>query len=93
MLQRGEVARREVAATAVLKNLAHPLIAGAMAFAWFHMTGHQLATAMVLGALPTAQNVYTYALRYRINESLARDAGVVTTAMSFPVLVLISTLF
>ena len=47
---------------------------------------------MVLGALPTAQNVLTYALRFRTNETLARDTGVVSTLVSFPVLVVVTIL-
>ena len=51
-----------------------------------------LVGIVVLGALPTAQNVLTYALRFRTNETLARDTGVVSTLVSFPVLVVVTIL-
>ncbi|WP_080793830.1 AEC family transporter [Corynebacterium pacaense] len=89
ILQKGKVARRDVLLAVVFKNLVHPLVAALLAVA-FGMEGQALMTAVVLGALPTAQNVYTYALRFRTAETLARDTGVVSTLVSFPVLVLIS---
>ena len=51
-----------------------------------------LFVLVVLGALPTAQNVLTYALRFRTNLTLARDTGVVSTIVSFPVLALVTVL-
>lgn len=73
-----------------IKNILHPLIAGMLGYFIFHMTGAALLAVVVLGALPTAQNVLTYALRFRTNETLARDAGAVSTLLSFPVLILIT---
>ena len=46
-----------------------------------------------MAALPTAQNVLVYALRYGQGRALARAAGVVTTLLSAPVLVLVAALF
>ncbi|MCZ9336157.1 AEC family transporter, partial [Streptomyces sp. TRM76130] len=42
-------------------------------------------------ALPTAQNMYTYASAYRVGERLARDAVLVSTVLAVPVLVVIAT--
>lgn len=89
ILQAGEVSRREVFVAVALKNFLHPLVAGLLAWS-FGMDGPQLLAAVILGALPTAQNVYTYALRFRTGETMARDTGVVSTLVSFPVLVAIS---
>ena len=41
----------------------------------------------VLAALPSAQNINTYAAVYRRNESLARDATLISTAASVPIIV------
>ncbi|MDO5668728.1 MAG: AEC family transporter [Corynebacterium sp.] len=70
------------------KNFLHPVLAGLLAYA----LGAPLYALVVLGALPTAQNVLTYAVRFRTNEVLARDAGVVSTLVSFPVLVVVTLL-
>ncbi|ABS05335.1 hypothetical protein FHR75_003043 [Kineococcus radiotolerans] len=48
--------------------------------------------ATVVAALPTAQNVFTYAVRYGVGRDLARDTVLVTTVLVAPVLVLISVL-
>ncbi len=83
----------DVALVVLLKNVVHPIVAGLLALHVFGLTGHALFTLVVLGALPTAQNVLTYALRFRTNERLARDTGVVSTLVSFPVLVAVAVLF
>ncbi|WP_380158075.1 AEC family transporter [Kineococcus sp. R86509] len=48
--------------------------------------------ATVVAALPTAQNVFTYAVRYGVGRDLARDTVLVTTILVAPVLLLISVL-
>jgi len=45
---------------------------------------------VLLAALPTAQNVFTYADRYGADVAVARDAVLVTTLASLPVLLLLS---
>jgi len=56
------------------------------------LDGLDLLAVTVVAALPTAQNVFTHALRYRRAETLARDAIFVSTILSVPVLVLIAGL-
>ena len=92
ILEKGQVSRRDVFIAALFKNVLHPIVAGLLALA-FGMEVTALLSAVILGALPTAQNVYTYALRFRTAESMARDTGVVTTLISFPVLVAVSIIF
>jgi predicted permease len=46
----------------------------------------------VLAALPTAQNVFNYAQRYGRGVVLARDAVLITTALSVVVLVIVAAL-
>lgn len=74
------------------KTVVQPLVAAALAGWVFGMGGPALLTAVVLGALPTAQNVYAYALRFQVGETFARDTGVVSTAVSFPVILVAATL-
>lgn len=82
----------DVVAAVVAKNLLQPLVAGLLAGPVLGLAGPALLAAVVLAALPTAQNVLTYALRFNVGERLARDAGVVSTLVSLPVLVVVSVL-
>lgn len=52
-----------------------------------------LFAVVVTAALPTAQNVFTYAVRYRREVNLARDAIFVSTFASVPVILGIAALF
>jgi len=46
----------------------------------------------VLASLPTAQNVFNYAQRYDVGETIARDTIFLTTIGCIPVLLLVSVL-
>jgi malonate transporter and related proteins len=46
----------------------------------------------VIAALPTAQNIFTFALRYDRGVILARDMIFVTTLLSVPVILIITWL-
>ena len=48
---------------------------------------------VVLAALPTAQNIFLYAQRFRTAELVVRDAIFLSTLASIPVLLLIAVLF
>lgn len=52
----------------------------------------QLFAAVLVAALPTAQNVYVYAVQYRACRDLARNAVFVTTIGSIPVMIAITLL-
>ena len=56
------------------------------------LAGGAFVTVVVLAALPTAQNVYTYAARYQTAMPLARDSGLITTALAVPILIVIAAL-
>ena len=49
------------------------------------LTGEALLAAVVIAGLPTAQNVFTYAVRYDRGVVLARESVLVTTILSVPV--------
>ncbi|KQS66765.1 AEC family transporter [Modestobacter sp. Leaf380] len=56
------------------------------------LTGTDLFVAVVLCALPTAQNVYTYAVAYDTGQRIAQQTVTLTTAGSIPVLLGVSAL-
>ncbi|PVZ12068.1 hypothetical protein C8D89_103399 [Actinomycetospora cinnamomea] len=76
-------------AVVALKNLVHPLLAWLLGLA-FGLDGPALLTVVVSAALPTAQNVFGYAVRFDTGVALARDAALVTTVVSVPVLLLVA---
>lgn len=85
-------ARREVALASGLKLLVMPTVAWLTGALLFELHGHDLFVVVALAALPTAQNVFNYAQRYRRGETLARDTIFVTTVGSLPVLLLVAAL-
>ncbi len=80
----------DVALVAVLKMLVMPALAYAVARWGFGLDGHHLFAQVVIAALPTAQNVLVYAVRYQRGRSLARDSALVTTLASIPVITVIA---
>jgi predicted permease len=72
-------------ATAV-KLLVMPAVAFVLARWVFGADEEQVLLVTVLAALPSAQNINTYASVYRRSESLARDVTLITTAASVPVI-------
>lgn len=85
--------RLEVGVASATKIIGQPLAAFLIAHFVFGMTGHALFAACIVATLPTAQNVYTYATRYGRGLILARDAGVITTAASFVMIMLLALVF
>lgn len=84
--------RRDVVLASILKLAVMPVAAWALGFFVFGLTGHTLFVVTVLAALPTAQNVFNYAQRYGRGVVLARDAVLITTALSVVVLVIVAAL-
>ncbi|MFG2907201.1 AEC family transporter [Kitasatospora sp. NPDC048286] len=82
--------RTEVGLTVVLKTLVQPLVALTVAGPLLHLPAHQLLTVVLFSALPTAQNVYTYAREYGQGTALARDAVLWSTLLSMATLSVIS---
>lgn len=80
---------RELGLVAVLRAVAHPLIAYGLGRA-LGLQGPELLAVVTMASLPTAQNVLVYALQYGRGQALARDAGVVTTLLAVPVLVVVA---
>ena len=78
-----------IAVASSAKLLAMPLIALGIGLL-LGMRGAHLYEVVVMAALPTAQNVYVAAARYRASENLARDTVLITTIGTVLVLLLIS---
>jgi len=78
-----------IAVASGAKLLAMPLIALGFGLL-LGMRGDHLYEVVVMAALPTAQNVYVAAARYRASENLARDTVLITTIGTVLVLLLIS---
>lgn len=85
-------ARGPLLTSVALKNLVQPLIAYVLARLLFGLPAEMVLACVVMAALPTAQNVYTYALRFGRGAPLARDATLVTTLCAIPSLLLIAFL-
>ncbi|MEW1643127.1 MULTISPECIES: AEC family transporter [unclassified Streptomyces] len=84
------VDRWPVLLSVALKAVGQPVIAWVLAAMVFGMRGAGLLDVVVTSALPAAQNLYTYASRYRVGEGLARDSILLSTVLSVPVLVVVA---
>ncbi|RZT84086.1 hypothetical protein EV383_0920 [Pseudonocardia sediminis] len=69
-----------------LKNVVHPLLAWVVGALLLGVTGPALLAVVVCASLPTAQNVFGYAVRYDRGVVLARDAALTSTVFAVPVL-------
>lgn len=77
-----------ITATA-LKIAGMPLIAYLVATA-MNVSPEYTYAAVILSALPTAQNMYNYAATYQRGEIIARDTVLLTTFLSLPAMLLIA---
>ncbi|MFI5728583.1 AEC family transporter [Kribbella sp. NPDC051587] len=84
--------QRDVVLAVVLKTVAQPLIAYTVARWVLDLHGTALLAPTLLAALPTAQNVYVYAVHYRTSRTLARSAVLISTLVSIPLMTAIAGL-
>jgi hypothetical protein len=82
--------RAELATIVLFKLLLQPLVAGLLAIWVFGASGRELLTVTLVAALPTAQNIFTYASRYGHGQTLARNSALATTVLSVPTIVCIA---
>lgn len=82
--------RAPVLLAVALKTIVQPLVAWALAAGAFGLHGASLLDVVVTSALPAAQNLFTYASRYRVGEVLAREAILLSTVLAVPVLVVVA---
>lgn len=76
-----------------LKALVQPAVALAVGALAFGLRGQALLAVVVIGALPTAQNIFTYAVRYGREVHLSRDVILLSTVVSVPVMVAVAAGF
>ena len=84
--------RAEVRVAVLAKVVLQPAVAYAVARYAVGMAPAGVFAATVVAALPTAQNVFTYAVRYDRGVALARDTVLLSTALCAPVVVVIALL-
>ncbi|QEO09410.1 AEC family transporter [Protaetiibacter larvae] len=80
----------DIVLASVVKLLVMPVLVFLLARYAFGMEGDVLFAVTVLAALPSAQNVFTYAQRYERSVPVVRDTVLVTTVLSVPVIVVIA---
>lgn len=84
--------RLETVLAASFKNLLMPLVAYLLARYVFHLSEGDIFAATILAALPSAQNMYNYAVRYNVATTLSRDIVLLSTLGAIPVILVISLL-
>ena len=82
----------QIGVIVALKLVVQPVAAGLVGHYLIGLDGLDLFAVTLIAALPTAQNVFTLAVRYRRGEILARDAIFISTVLSVPALVIIAAL-
>jgi malonate transporter len=85
--------RLPIVLAVVCKAVGQPLVAWAIGAGAFGLTGRALFAVVVTSALPSAQNLFTYASRYGLGTRLARESILLSTLAAAPVLVLVAALF
>ncbi|GAB2836851.1 AEC family transporter [Microbacterium insulae] len=84
--------RRDVLVATALKLLVMPVLAWVVATFVFGLSAQEVLVVVVLAALPTAQNVFNYAQRFDVGETIARDTVFLTTIGCVPVLIAVTLL-
>lgn len=84
--------RRDVVVASAFKLVLMPVAAWVLGHFVFGLDEEALFAAVILMALPTGQNVFNYAQRYRRGEVLARDVVFITTLGSFPAMLIVAAL-
>jgi len=75
-----------------IKLILQPIAAYLIGAYTVGLTGNDLLAVTVIAALPTAQNVFTFAMRYDRGVILARDTIFAATLLSVPVILAITWL-
>jgi malonate transporter and related proteins len=84
--------QRDVVLAVLLKTLVQPVAAYTVGRWVLDLHGAALLAPTLLAALPTAQNVYVYAVHYRSSRTLARSAVLLSTLLSIPIMIAIAGL-
>lgn len=74
------------------KLIVHPLLAYLFARFALHLEDQALFAVVVTSALPTAQNVFVIASRYRTGLAVAKDTVLITTVVAVPAMIVVALL-
>ncbi|MFI7612126.1 AEC family transporter [Nonomuraea terrae] len=77
---------KDIALAAALKAFAQPAVAYVTARFLLGLDGTPLLAATLFAALPTAQNIYVYAVTYDTGRRMARGTILLTTGLSIPIM-------
>ncbi len=91
-LQASAARRVDTLLASGFKLLVHPLLAYLFARFALGLEDQALFAAVVTSALPTAQNVFVAASRYRTGITVAKDTVLITTVVAVPVLIAVAFL-
>lgn len=84
--------RSQLTVITAAKLIVQPVVAWVIGGPILGWTGNDLLAIVITSALPTAQNVYIYSMRYRQSETLMRDSVFITTMLSVPAILICSVL-
>lgn len=76
----------------LLKMVWMPVLAYLLSAFVFHLSAHEVFAAVILAALPTAQNMFSYASVYDAKIYAIRDIIFTTTVASLPIMLIITAL-
>ena len=86
-LQAAAGRRLDALLASVFKLVVHPLVAYLFARFVLGMQDQALFAVVVTSALPTAQNVFVAASRYRTGLTVAKDTVLITTVVAVPAMI------
>jgi predicted permease len=75
-----------------MKLVFQPVVAWALAVWVFRLDPHAVFVAVIMAALPTAQNIFVTASRYERGIVLAKDTVLLTTIVAVPAMMLVPLL-
>jgi malonate transporter len=84
--------RADVITATVLKSIIMPVIAYCTAALVFRLDDELVFGAVLMAALPTAQNVFMFASRYDQGVTTARDVVLLSSAGAVPVLLMVAAI-
>ncbi|WP_176744703.1 AEC family transporter, partial [Arthrobacter sp. HMSC06H05] len=92
-LQKDSSRRTDVLLALTFKLIVHPLIAWLLAAVVFQLDSAGIFMAVILGVLPTAQNVFVTATHYKQGMVTAKDTVLLSTLLGVPLMFICAMIF
>ncbi|MCG7303983.1 AEC family transporter [Pseudoglutamicibacter albus] len=92
-LQKDSSRRTDVLLALTFKLIVHPLIAWLLAAFVFQLDSAGIFMAVILGVLPTAQNVFVTATHYNQGMIAAKDTVLLSTLLGVPLMFICAMIF